>query len=214
MKISDFSWKVSIPVLIAVFVLSPGIAQAKISLSAKPKLIAFGRSARLSGRLTDNLGRGLAGKKIQIKVHGKVIETLTTKGGGVFKVRVKPAKRTAYKAVFAGDSSSATVRIKTPEQYVTDYFNAYKDQHLSKAFDMQPPENKARQPKADYVALRKSMPLSEFKLQPTEKQGDNILVVPVEYHIGIYGTWISRWEFEKNDDQWAAKRYTVSPSNN
>lgn len=235
-QISGFLKRMSALVLLAIFILSAGvvvvIAQAKktyatvgeippakISLSAEPKRIAFGQHARLSGRLRDNSGHGLAGRKVRIKVRGTVVKAVITKSRGVFKVRVKPVNKTPYRAVFEGDSGSMGARskrtvvgINTPEQHVTDFFNAYKEQRLSEAYDLQPPENKARQSRSDYISLRSAMPISSFELQPTERRGDNNLVVPVEYTMGPFGAWIGRWEFEKNGRQWAAIRYRSSVS--
>ena len=100
---------------------------------------------------------------------------------------------------------------KTPEQYVTDYFNAYKEQRLEDAFKMQPAENKGKQPEKEFIALRKGMPIKEFSVLPTQKQGDSKLSVPVEYNVGQYGSWVSTWEFEKKGDTWTAVRYKAMP---
>lgn len=100
---------------------------------------------------------------------------------------------------------------KTPEDHINDYFNAYKEQRLEDAFEMQPAENKAKQPKTDFLALRKSMPITEFKVGETKKLGANKVQIAVEYSIGQYGTWISTWEFEKKGDKWEALIYKASP---
>lgn len=100
---------------------------------------------------------------------------------------------------------------KTPEQYVNDYFNAYKEQRLEDAFKMQPAENKGKQPEKDFIALRKGMPIKEFTVLPTEKQGDSKLIIAVEYDVGQYGAWVSTWEFEKKGETWLAARYKAMP---
>lgn len=99
---------------------------------------------------------------------------------------------------------------KTPEDHVTDYFNAYKEQRLDDAFKMQPAENKAKQPLDQFVSLRKGMPISEYKILPTETAGDQS-IIKVEYSIGQYGTWVSTWTFEKKGDRWLALNYKADP---
>ncbi len=98
----------------------------------------------------------------------------------------------------------------TPEEHVNEYFNAYKEQKLEEAFDMQPAETKAKQSKEEFLSLRKGMPIDDYKILPTEEQG-NQKTIAVEYAIGQYGTWISTWLFEKEDGIWTAVRYTASP---
>ncbi len=98
----------------------------------------------------------------------------------------------------------------TPEEHVSEYFDAYKAQKLEEAFDMQPAETKAKQSKEEFLSLRKGMPIDDYKILPTEEQG-NQKTIAVEYAIGQYGTWISTWLFEKEDGKWTAVRYTASP---
>lgn len=99
---------------------------------------------------------------------------------------------------------------KTPEDHINDYFNAYKEQRLEQAFDLQPAENKAKQPKTDFLALRKGLPIKDFKVGETKKQGANKVQIAVEYSIGQYGTWVSTWEFEKKGDKWEALTYKAN----
>jgi len=99
---------------------------------------------------------------------------------------------------------------QTPEDHVKEYFEAYKNDDLKKAFDMSPAENKAAQPEDDFITLRKGMPIAEYKILPTEEQG-NEKIIAVEYDIGQYGTWVSTWLFEENGGKWTAVRYKASP---
>lgn len=90
----------------------------KLSFSAKPKIVTLGTKTLLKGKLRDVAGQGLFRKKIKIKAGKKTIRTMKTAAGGVFKLRVKPKKRTTYRAVFAGNvdykpsSKTAIVSIK------------------------------------------------------------------------------------------------------
>lgn len=95
---------------------------------------------------------------------------------------------------------------KTIEQYVTDYFNAYKEGRYEDAYNLQPAENKAKQSLEQFVSLRKGFPISSFTLLPTKTVG-NQATIDVEYSIGQYGTWVSSWVFEKKNNQWIAVRY-------
>jgi len=95
------------------------VVVAKLTLSAKPKAVVLGKATLLKGKLLDATGHGLVGKKVKIKAGKKVIKTVTTGVGGVYKLKVKPKKKTIYKAVFAGDagykaaaSGGAAVTIK------------------------------------------------------------------------------------------------------
>ncbi len=99
---------------------------------------------------------------------------------------------------------------KTPEDHINTYFNAYKEQRLDDAFDLQPAENKAKQSKKDFKELRKGMPIDDFKVGETQKTGNNTVAIAVEYNIGQFGTWVSTWEFEKKGNRWIAVRYKAS----
>lgn len=95
---------------------------------------------------------------------------------------------------------------KTIEQYVTDYFNAYKEGRYEDAYKLQPAENKAKQSLEEFTNLRKGFPITSFTLMPTKTVG-NQATIDVEYSIGQYGTWVSSWLFEKKNGQWIAVRY-------
>lgn len=99
---------------------------------------------------------------------------------------------------------------KTPEEHLTEYFNAYRDQDFDKAFDLQPAENKAKQTKDEFVSLRKSLPIEDYKIGEEQDLGDNKISIPVEYDIPQYGTWVSVWEFEKKGGKWIALSYRSS----
>jgi uncharacterized lipoprotein YajG len=95
---------------------------------------------------------------------------------------------------------------KTIEQYVTDYFTAYKEGRYEDAYKLQPAENKAKQSLEQFISLRKGFPITSFTLIPTKIVG-NQATIDVEYSIGQYGTWVSSWLFEKKNGQWIAVRY-------
>jgi len=81
---------------------------SKLILSAKPKTVALGKASLLTGKLLDSTGKGLVGKQVKIKAGKKTIKILTTTTGGAFKLKVKPTKKTIYKAVFDGDAGAKT----------------------------------------------------------------------------------------------------------
>ncbi len=99
---------------------------------------------------------------------------------------------------------------KSIEDHVIAYFEAYKDQRLEDAFELQPAENKTKQPKDQFVPLRKGMPITDYTIHPTSENGDQS-VIEVEYVLEQYGTWVSTWTFEKQGDGWVAVRYLASP---
>ncbi len=99
---------------------------------------------------------------------------------------------------------------QTPKEHVKEYFDAYKEGRLEDAFKMQPAETKIKQPEKDFVALRKGMPIDDYKILPIQKSG-NTQTLAVEYDIGQYGTWISTWTFEKKAGKWTALRYVAQP---
>ncbi len=98
---------------------------------------------------------------------------------------------------------------KTPEDHVKEYFDAYKEGRYEDAFELQPAENKVKQPKDEFVPLRKSMPISDYKVQPTREEGSSKMI-DVSYDLGQMGSWISSWTFEKQGDDWIAVRYVAS----
>ncbi len=100
---------------------------------------------------------------------------------------------------------------KTPEDHVKEYFDAYKDGRYEDAYELQPAENKVKQPKDEFVPLRKGMPISEFNIQPAREEGSSMMI-DVQYDLGaqLGGSWISSWTFEKQGDDWIAVRYTAS----
>ena len=96
---------------------------------------------------------------------------------------------------------------KTPEDHVNAYYTAYKEKRFEDVFNMAPAENKAKQPKTDFISARQGMPITEFKVGPAQKQGDKELIT-VEYDLGAAGgIWVSNWEFQKKGDKWEAVRY-------
>ncbi|MDP1808665.1 MAG: hypothetical protein Q8L35_03915 [Actinomycetota bacterium] len=99
---------------------------------------------------------------------------------------------------------------KTPEDHVNEYYNAYKEKRLEDAFNLAPAENKAKQPKADFISARQGMPITAFKVGPTQKQGNDKAQIAVEYDLGQNGTWVSTWEFQKKGDKWEAVRYLAN----
>lgn len=91
----------------------PSPKATKLTLSAKPKVVVLGKTTLLKGKLLDATGKGLVGKNVKIKAGKKVIKTVTTRVGGVYKLKVKPKKKTRYKAVFAGDAAYKAATSKT-----------------------------------------------------------------------------------------------------
>jgi hypothetical protein len=95
----------------------------RITLKAKPRAVAAGRKAALSGRLSSiDRKLHLANRKVIIwsrpKGHTwKKIATVRTRSGGVFSLRVKPHKKTSYRAVYSGhpdlgSSHKTTVHVR------------------------------------------------------------------------------------------------------
>lgn len=98
----------------------------------------------------------------------------------------------------------------TPKEHVDKYFSAYKEKRFDDAFALQPAENKAKQTKKDFISLRSSLPIDDYNIVPARKEGGQT-IIDVEYEIGQYGTWVSRWIFEKDDGRWTALKYSADP---
>ncbi len=97
----------------------------------------------------------------------------------------------------------------TPEDHVKQYFEAYKSGSFEDAYELQPAENKVKQPKDEFVPLRQSMPIAEYTIHPTREEGASKMI-DVSYDLGEMGSWISSWTFEKQGDDWVAVRYLAS----
>jgi predicted GH43/DUF377 family glycosyl hydrolase len=84
-----------------------------LTLLAAPKTIVFGRTAALSGKLTRS-GAPLAGQVVALAAQPlgaaafSTSPSVTTDAAGSFRLVVKPAKRTTYRASFAGAASAPT----------------------------------------------------------------------------------------------------------
>jgi hypothetical protein len=85
-----------------------------ITLRAKPTAVHQGRHAALRGKLSSiDPKMHLAKRKVAIwakpKGHGwRKIATVRTKVGGVFSLRVKPHRKTTYRAVYPGHPNLAS----------------------------------------------------------------------------------------------------------
>lgn len=97
---------------------------------------------------------------------------------------------------------------KTPEQYVTEYYEAYKAKNFDKCYDMLPAVNKAKEDKANFKAVRETMPINEFTIKTKSSTKDNV-VVDAAYTLQGQGSWVIVWEFENSKDGWIAKSYTA-----
>lgn len=95
---------------------------------------------------------------------------------------------------------------KTPEQYVTEYYEAYKAKDFEKCYEMLPAINKAKEDKESFTATRKSMPIDSFKIE-TKSSTDDAAVVEAEYELSGQGTWVIVWQFKNSKEGWIAEGY-------
>lgn len=95
---------------------------------------------------------------------------------------------------------------KTPVEHVQEYFTAYQEKNWDKAYELQPAVNKAKQSKEQFIQLRQSFPISEFKVLPVRDQGD-VQLIDVEYKLDKFGTWVSSWKFQKKGNDWIAELF-------
>ncbi len=98
---------------------------------------------------------------------------------------------------------------KKPRDHVVSYFEAYKNKQYDKAYELQPAVNKAKQTKEQFTNLRKSFPISSYKIGEIVQNGNNQQVIDAEYTIGQYGAWTSRWYFVLKNGRWIAVKYQV-----
>ena len=91
----------------------PPAVPPTLTLRAVPKTIVFGRTTALSGTLTRS-GAPLAGQVVTLAAQPlaaaafTMLPSVTTDAAGSFRLVVKPAKRTTYKATLAGAASAPT----------------------------------------------------------------------------------------------------------
>lgn len=96
---------------------------------------------------------------------------------------------------------------KTPEQYVTEYYNAYKAKDFDKCYEMLPAINKAKEDKANFKSVRESMPITDFTVKTKTSTKDEVLV---EASYPVSGqTWVIAWTFKNSKDGWIAEGYTA-----
>ena len=132
----------------------------------------------------------------------------TSSPSGTTEQQAQPPGATAIDPAELGDPTIVADG-KTPEDHVKAYFDAYKEGRYEDSYELQPAENKVKQPKDEFVPLRKSMPISDYKVQPTRDEGSSKMI-DVAYDLGQMGSWISSWTFEKQGDDWIAVRYVAS----
>lgn len=101
---------------------------------------------------------------------------------------------------------------KTPEQYVTEYYNAYKAKDFDKCYEMLPALNKAKEDKAGFKSVRESMPITAFTVK-TKSSTKDATVVEASYPVGGQGNWAIVWQFKNSKDGWIAEGYTAGMSN-
>ncbi len=134
--------------------------------------------------------------------------TDTSSSSGTTQPQTTPPGATTVDPADLGDPTIVADG-KTPEDHVKEYFEAYKEGRYGDAYELQPAENKVKQPKDAYVPLRESMPISEYNMQPVREEGSSQMI-DVAYDLGQNGSWISSWTFEKQGDNWIAVRYLAS----
>ncbi|WP_151083448.1 right-handed parallel beta-helix repeat-containing protein [Nocardioides cynanchi] len=90
------------------------LSATKIAFTAKPRLIHRGATSMLSGKLSSGDPHARLGKR-KIVIWGKhlggrwaKVGTVRTTSKGTFSERVKPRKRTTYRAVYAGHPDLAS----------------------------------------------------------------------------------------------------------
>jgi len=96
--------------------LPTGTVVSTLTLSARPRVIRRGGASLLRGVLADVNGTGLAGKRVAIKTGTRTIKNVTTRPGGAYSLKVRPARTRKFSAAFAGDvtylpAASRVVRV-------------------------------------------------------------------------------------------------------
>jgi hypothetical protein len=94
----------------------------------------------------------------------------------------------------------------TADKYVSQYYTAYKNQKWSEAYKMLPAINKAKEAEESFTSVRKTMPITDFKISPVRVQGDT-QVVEATYSLGAQGSWMIVWSFKKTKDGLVAEGY-------
>jgi hypothetical protein len=91
-------------------------APPTLTLSATPKTVVFGRTATLSGKLTRS-GAPLAAQAVTLAAQPvgaaafTTLPAVTTDAAGSFRLVVKPAKRTTYRATVVGAANQPTAAV-------------------------------------------------------------------------------------------------------
>lgn len=97
---------------------------------------------------------------------------------------------------------------QTPEQYVTEYYEAYKAKDFEKCYEMLPAINKAKEDKENFVATRESMPINSYEIKTRSSTGDAAVVEAI-YELSGQGKWVVVWQFKDSKDGWIAEGYTA-----
>lgn len=100
---------------------------------------------------------------------------------------------------------------QTPEQYVTEYYEAYKAKNWDKAYEMLPAVNKAKEDKNGFASVRETMPINDFDVS-TKSTTKDAAVVEAKYSLQGQGSWTVVWQFKKADQGWIAEGYQAGMS--
>lgn len=107
------------------------------------------------------------------------------------------------------DPATATkVTAASPEEHVTQYYQAILDKKWDVAFEMQPAASQANGTVGDFEQTQTSYGMTAFKILSADEQGDTA-TVEVEQDLGANGTWGAIWTFVKHEGGWVVQSRKV-----
>lgn len=95
---------------------------------------------------------------------------------------------------------------KTPEQYVTEYYEAYKAKKFDKCYEMLPAVSKAKENKENFISVRESMPINSYDVKTVQTSSDTS-AVEASYELAGQGKWVVVWQFKNSKEGWIAEGY-------
>lgn len=89
-----------------------------------------------------------------------------------------------------------------PEEWVKQYYEAYKNGNFEKAYTYLPAINKARETTENFINSRKQMPITSYSIEtPVETKEGTATLIKVPVNITSSGmSFMTTWVFEKTPD--------------
>jgi hypothetical protein len=130
--------------------------------------------------------------------------TGTTSTGAV----AQPGMGSSTAAEFDPATATKVPEGVTPEEYVSQYYQAIIDKEYEKAFVMQPATSQAGNNAADFAATQTGYGMVSFKIESATEEGDTA-IVSASQDLGANGMWAAQWTFVQYEGGWVVQSRAV-----